>query len=58
MLKISDLLIKTYGNQSEVARLLGITRNTLMYHMNRDESRHFVIQEGDTYSLFTRRGAL
>lgn len=29
MLTLSDILIRTYGNQTEAARLLGVHRNTI-----------------------------
>ena len=54
-MKIADLLIKTRGNQSEVARMLGVNRQTLKKHMD-NPANHIVVQDGDAYSLFVRIG--
>lgn len=56
-LKISDLLVKTRGNQSEVARMLRINRGTLIRLMRQSEDRHIIIQsEASDYYMYTRIG--
>jgi DNA-binding NtrC family response regulator len=55
--KISDLLVKTRGNQSEVARMLRINRCTLTRLMKQDEGRHIITQSDDgDYFMYTRIG--
>lgn len=56
-LKISDILVKTRGNQSEVARMLRINRGTLIRLMRQPEDRHIIVrsEEGDYY-IYTRIG--
>jgi DNA-binding protein Fis len=53
---IQQMLIMTRGNQSEVARLLGVQRSTVRYYLN-EENKHIVIKTDGVYSLFTRVGA-
>lgn len=54
MLKISDLLVMTRGNQSEVARMLRINRGTLRAYMNRKPSHHIVLEQDGVYTLYTQ----
>jgi predicted transcriptional regulator len=54
-MKISDLLIKTYGNQSEVARILGVQRSTVRRYMLEPDN-HVIVKDGEVYSLFARVG--
>lgn len=56
-MKISDLLVITRGNQSEVARMLRIDRSSLRRLMKMDESYHIVTQnDNGYYFIFTRIG--
>jgi predicted transcriptional regulator len=55
IMKISDLLIKTYGNQSEVARILGVQRSTVRRYMSEPDN-HIIVRDGEVYSLFARVG--
>lgn len=56
-MKISDLLVMTRGNQSEVARMLRIDRSSLRRLMEMDESYHIVTQnDNGNYFIFTRIG--
>lgn len=50
-LKISDLLVMTRGNQSEVARMLRIQRGTLANYM-KSKKEHMVIERDGEYHLF------
>lgn len=49
--KISDLLVMTRGNQSEVARMLRIQRGTLANYM-KSKKEHMVIERDGEYHLF------
>jgi predicted transcriptional regulator len=51
MLKISDLLVITRGNQSEVARMLRIQRGTLSNYMKK-KKEHMIIERDGDYHLF------
>ncbi|APC46552.1 hypothetical protein [Alteromonas phage PB15] len=52
MLTISDLLVMTRGNQSEVARMLKISRCTLTRYMKL-KVEHMVLERNGQYNLFT-----
>jgi DNA-binding NtrC family response regulator len=54
-MKISDLLIKTNGNKSEVARILGVQRSTVRRFMS-EHHNHIIVRDGEVYSLFVRVG--
>lgn len=53
-LKIRDLLVKTRGNQSEVARMLRINRGTLQTYMRRSEKQHIVTEQDGIYTIFVQ----
>jgi DNA-binding NtrC family response regulator len=55
IMKISDLLIKTNGNKSEVARILGVQRSTVRRFMS-EHHNHIIVRDGEVYSLFVRVG--
>lgn len=48
---ISDLLVMTRGNQSEVARMLRIQRGTLANYM-KSKKEHMVVERDGEYHLF------
>ena len=54
-----DALLRTRmfrGNQSELARALDVTRNTIKkYHGDIKGKHHFVKLTGDIYELFTNQ---
>lgn len=52
MLTISDLLVMTRGNQSEVARMLRIQRGTLTNYMKL-KKEHMIVERDGEYHLFS-----
>lgn len=52
---ISDLLVITKGSQVKVSQMLGVNRETVRRYKD-DKSNHFIIKDGEVYSLFTRVG--
>ncbi|MBI0277102.1 protein ninH [Hafnia alvei] len=43
---IPDMLVDTYGNQSELARRLHINRETISKYLNDKEAKHHAIVNG------------
>lgn len=52
MKTVSDLLIETRGNQSEVARMLNVRRETVRKYIDDKTGRYHRIIDG---GLFTKR---
>lgn len=57
LLTINDILVRTYGNQSKAASMLGITRGTLRNYMLDASLEHLITESVDgTLSFYAKLG--